>query len=74
LLYNLQFNRNILDILIVYYVTFSCSVTLVMYIISHAWGKDGVVITTNRGYPLSFVLRYSLTANQVMLATIQLSK
>ena len=75
LLYNIQFNKNILDILIVYYVTFSCSVTIVIYqVISHVWGKDGLVITTNRGYPLLFVHIYSLTVNQVMLATIKISK
>ena len=51
--YNIQFNRNILDILILYYATFSCSVTLVIYpVINHVWEKDGIVITTNRGYPV----------------------
>ena len=50
-------------------------VTLVTIpVISHELGKDQIVITTNGTYPWSFVTKYSVVVNQVMVATIKRSK
>ena len=43
-------------------------------VISHAWGKDREVHTTSGTYPRSLVRRYSITVNQVIVASIKLSK
>jgi hypothetical protein len=43
-------------------------------VISHAWGKDREVLTTRGTYPRSLVRRYSITVNQVIVASIKLSK
>ena len=40
--------------------------------INHEWGKDRIVIKTNRTYPWSFMARYSVAINQVMVATLKL--
>jgi hypothetical protein len=43
-------------------------------VISHEWGKDWEVLMTSGTYMLSLWHRYRLTVNQVMVATVKLSK
>jgi hypothetical protein len=42
--------------------------------ISHEWGKDREVLTTSGTYSWSFVTQIFITVNQVMVASVKLSK
>jgi hypothetical protein len=51
-----------------------CRVTLVTNLmISHQWGKDHIMTTTNGTWSLSFVTQLSRKINQDMLATVNRS-
>jgi hypothetical protein len=53
----------------------TCRVYLVTSaVISHEWGKDREVLTTIGTYRVHLSHRYSITVNQVMVATVRLSK
>ena len=55
----------------------SCVTVITNLIISHKRGNDRIKIATNGTYPWSFVTpiyEYFITGNQVMVATIKLSK
>jgi hypothetical protein len=46
-----------------------CVTLVTILVISHEWGKDRIVITTSGTYLCHLWHRYSVTVNQVMVAT-----
>ena len=51
-----------------------CVTLVTILVISHQWGKDRIIITTNGTYLCHLWHRYSVAVNQVMVATVTLSK